>query len=882
MIEHDLSNINVLKSSRLQRIARKRAPIESRQNQIRSLIFNQFIDITLVIALFVTSYLINDYNEVGYVVFLEPFIALLKLIFRQVILVYLNIKKKSQHKRVSNCLKQKFKTTRNGKTQILEGKDLIYGDIIDIEAGQSAPADLHIVKADGDVEYETKDENYQFLICKNMKGNILAGASIFKGNMKCMVEKTSVMKDYQEIKTYTAPSRKILISKFNKLDKIFSIIVMTLGFLLFGINYVRIEKNQMDEQALKQEVLKLIQAIISFMIAVLPNLFIYLENVDAFVFDEMYNNGIVACEDRTVDEIGYASVIDANIFPIITSDVLTIQQFTTISDDIVDLFKVEDAGYELKGKITQGNEEVENISSRKAINCLLKGSMLCGNPGINYNEDGFSITSTFKFLPALQVFATKLLQTPIDDDSNIHLLSSWTKIRKENEIKTIRVDDQSILFQCGTNEYLFGSYKDVLAKCTYYIDDETGEEKKLNSDVILKLSYSYNIWANNYLPKALAYKIDNKYVWVAGISFYNQIRREALSSLEYFNSIGIKYFLFSEEDLDVSKNYARMLKLSTENIITSEKWNELKKNEKIEIFKNSTIFSNLSESEKLEVIELQKEIGKLVCMISTKIYDVSLLRKSDISVTSSKSLPCIRNASSLVIDNNLIRQLVKAIKISRTATHSLSSSTRYLISSNVSQIIIYLLLNILDISFSTKILLLVNILTLPFIIPIISHSFKFNEPSSISSKQTIIHFMISGIIGALSLFAIFIFYCSFYNEGPQVPYQSILLSNLSQTYKKGIINSNKIIFTICGITLIYINIVNAIDAVSYKNFDPLHNKTLLISIIFSVSTFIGLSNFEKTQKMFNLVSLESQLWTFTFLFSIPLLLVNSILSNIFK
>ncbi|KAH0793982.1 calcium-translocating P-type ATPase, SERCA-type [Histomonas meleagridis] len=788
--------------------------------------------------------------------------------------IYFEHKNRNLKKETFKYLSQTFKVHRNNHITNVNGEDLVCGDIIELSSGNRAPAGLLILNVNSPtVEYETLDENSQLTTSTNREGEIIAGSSILKGNLQCLVIKVSSMKDFKTISVRSTPSGKRLISQLNNFSKISSILIIVLCFLIFLLNV----QNPKDTKTL----LIIFRLSLALAIVSIPeNLSLYLRNSQIIASHEMSKNNTIVIDTHSIDTIGNVSVLCYDLFSTLASDILTVNQFSTISNELVDLFHVENKGYQLNGRITQNDEECTDLNSRKAIEKLIISLMLIDQPGIIYNENNFVITSSNKRIPSLQIFANKLMHKVFDKDPNIQLLKAWTSIKRNKETEVIVNNENKIVFKCDNNIYKIGNYQKVLNKCKYYVDDETGEEKLISNELRKKLEYlCSNIWAKQFIPKGISYKENNNgnHVWISGIAISNLLRKDALSSIELCKSSDIKTILISNEDEEITSMYSEMLRFPKDDIINDKQWSKMSNEEKKNIIKQKNVFCGFSSAEKIELINHLKENNEFVGFVSTNVDDISALRSSDVGITLSNSNECIRGVSSMILKNNSLNSISKAAMFSRSTKLTSIACLRFILSCGIAQIVNYLIYGIIGIQckFSSSVILVLSLLTLPFTQCIASNVYMTKKKTKNFLAKSVIRFVVSGIVGGVSAFGAALYYYSFDSNGLQIPYQSILFGKR---------NSMKSLFiddvpaTLSAVTLLGVYIMNAIDAVSGSGYKSIK---LAVFIVISISLLACFTCVRQIGNVLHLAWLEPMQWLTSFVFTIPLFVVNFILRIIF-
>lgn len=349
------------------------------------------------------------------------------------------------------------------------------------------------------------------------------------------------------------------------------------------------------------------------------------------------------------------------------------------------------------GTITNGKMEVISIldgslNEYTNINELLPSYRQILIDSIIYNNDSEYDSTT-----------NKIIGGNITDKA----LLSFTGQNKKDTIKII----DKIMFN-SQNKYsisiieknnkkikLIKGAPDVLLKYTTNYIDENGKSKYLDKEKlmsIIKEKTNKGIRAIAISTSQSIYPTDNirRNILVGIIFIKDEIRKEARDGLNLIKSAGINTIMVTGDSKETATSIAKEVGIVSNNadvILSSNELSKINNDELKKIIPRLKVVSRALPEDKKRLVLLSKELGLVTGMTGDGVNDCIALKKADVSFAMGSGTEVAKEASDIVILDNNIVSISKAILYGRTIFKNIRKFIIFQLSVNVSAILLALI-----------------------------------------------------------------------------------------------------------------------------------------------------------------------------------------------
>lgn len=240
---------------------------------------------------------------------------------------------------------------------------------------------------------------------------------------------------------------------------------------------------------------------------------------------------------------------------------------------------------------------------------------------------------------------------------------------------------------------------DVLLKYTTNYIDENGKSKYLDKEKlmsIIKEKTNKGIRAIAISTSQSIYPTDNirRNILVGIIFIKDEIRKEAKDGLNLIKSAGINTIMVTGDSKETATSIAKEVGIVSNNadvILSSNELGKINDDELKKIIPRLKVVSRALPEDKKRLVLLSKELGLVTGMTGDGVNDCIALKKADVSFAMGSGTEVAKEASDIVILDDNIVSISKAILYGRTIFKNIRKFIIFQLSVNVSAILLALI-----------------------------------------------------------------------------------------------------------------------------------------------------------------------------------------------
>lgn len=240
---------------------------------------------------------------------------------------------------------------------------------------------------------------------------------------------------------------------------------------------------------------------------------------------------------------------------------------------------------------------------------------------------------------------------------------------------------------------------DVLLKYTTNYIDENGKSKYLDKEKlmsVIKEKTNKGIRAIAISTSQSIYPTDNirRNILVGIIFIKDEIRKEARDGLNLIKSAGINTIMVTGDSKETATSIAKEVGIVSNNddvILSSNELSKINDDELKKIILRLKVVSRALPEDKKRLVLLSKELGLVTGMTGDGVNDCIALKKADVSFAMGSGTEVAKEASDIVILDDNIVSISKAILYGRTIFKNIRKFIIFQLSVNVSAILLALI-----------------------------------------------------------------------------------------------------------------------------------------------------------------------------------------------
>lgn len=623
----------------------------------------------LLIALAVkTIFLFKDfdfYETIGI------FIAILLATFISTISEYGS--EKAFNKLQEDSLKLKSKVRRDGSIQEILIGEIVKNDIVLLETGDKIPADGVLLKGYLEVDEsmlngETKEAKKYSLVGEIKDNNKLyRGTTIYSGYGEMQVLNIGTSTLYGKIalelteKEPTSPLKSRLVDLAKIISKIGYIgaLLVTLAYLYSKI----VISNNYDLVLIKETITNF---------RLMADYLIYSLTLSVTII-------VVAVPEGLPMMI--TLVLSSNMKKMLKENVLVRKLVGIETAGNINILLTDKTGTLTKGKLEVISILDSNLKELK-INDVKSNKLYFDN--MYYNND-----SCFND-------QTEVVGGNITDKAILKYIGLSPTLKK-NIVNKKHFDSTSKYSSASLNDntlitYFKGASEVLIPKCSKYLVNNQ-ERTLINKNFIEEKIKE--ITKKGIRVLVMAYKKGNEelsnLVFLGLILLKDELRDEAKQGVSLIKSASIKVVMITGDSKETAKNIAKevgILDNVNDLVLTSKELNELSDNELLEKLDNLKVVSRALPSDKTRLVKLYQKKDLIVGMTGDGVNDAPALKNADVGFSMGSGSEVSKEASDIIILDNNILSISKAILYGRTIFKSIRKFIIYQLSVNATALIL--------------------------------------------------------------------------------------------------------------------------------------------------------------------------------------------------
>lgn len=579
---------------------------------------------------------------------------------------------------------------RNGNLITIESKYLVEGDIIEVAAGDSIPADGVIIE-NGGISCDESSLTGENLPVKksvynggdtsslNLNYMCYMGTSAVKGN--AVVRVTAIGKDTQMGKVSSMLNS--IEQPLTPLQKKLGSLGKTLGIICIGVCVVVFAAGLLRGEP----AFDMFMTAITIAIAAIPEgLPATVTIALAMAVRRMFSANALVKKLHSVETLGCASVICTDKTGTVTQNKMMVTRIAVQSD------KLEQ--YEVgENEITKNAKSID-----KDENYSFNDLLICGAVCNEVRVSSDSLTEQVNKKRNRKMSSINF----VGDPTEVAVVNACAKARVYRsklgvEIKNVEPFESdtrrmSVVCRNGGEEitYIKGAVDVVLLMCSYY-QNSKNEYIAMSSKVIENINQTADSYAKQGL-RVLAFmqiRAGHK-IFLGLMGMQDPPRVGVKESVLSCHRAGIDVKMITGDHKLTAESVAQQVGILYDGKIgvTGAELDRMSDEQLEREIENIAVFSRVTPAHKLKIVKALKAQRKICAMTGDGINDAPAIKEADIGVAMGESgTDVTKQAADVILCDDNFKTLVTAVAQGRTIYSNIRKLVRYLISCNIGEVV---------------------------------------------------------------------------------------------------------------------------------------------------------------------------------------------------
>ena len=639
--------------------------------------FEQLADPMIIVLLIAAGVnlvtIIIDRMQGGHESFAEFFIILAVVLLNAILGVVQEGKAEQAIEALKQMTSSTTKVIRDGNLHAVKSDDLVIGDVVVLEAGDSVPADCRIIESaslkveeaalTGESVPSEKDvktltaENGKDVPLGDRKNMLYMGTTVVYGRAVAVVVATGMQTEMGKIADVLAQAEDEetpLQKKLNSLSKILSFLVLGIALFIFVFNLISKGAGWNLEVVLDSFIVA-----VSLAVAAIPEgLATVVTIVLSMGMTKMAKQNAVVKKLTAVETLGCTQVICSDKTGTLTQNKMT----------VVEHYGADEAL--LARAMAQCSDAVIDSEKLEAIGEPTECALVNYAYKLGLNKSDMEQTEK------------RIAEAPFDS------------MRKM--MSTLHTAENGVV------QYTKGAPDEILKKCTHVWID--GQIQSLSEEKRAEILAANKGMANNALRVlAAAFKtydalpadvspeaIETELIFVGLTGMIDPIRPEVKDAISLCKDAGIRAVMITGDHIDTAIAIAMQLGIITDKsqAITGAEMAEIPDEEFEEKITQYSVYARVQPEHKVRIVNTWKKRGCITAMTGDGVNDAPSIKSADIGVGMGiTGTDVTKGAADMVLQDDNFATIVTAVGEGRRIYDNICKTIQFLLSSNLAEVI---------------------------------------------------------------------------------------------------------------------------------------------------------------------------------------------------
>lgn len=846
------------------------------------------------------------------------------------------------------------KVIRNGSVQRVKAEDLVPGDIVQVAVGDRVPADCRLLSIHsngfrvdqailtGESESVAKDTRAvtdKHAVKQEQANLIFSGTTIVNGYADAIVVLTggsTAIGDIHESITSQISEPTPLKQKLNDFGDMLAKVITVICVLVWVINVEHF--NDPAFGGWTKGAIYYLKIAVSLGVAAIPEgLAVVITTCLALGTRKMAQKNAVVRSLPSVETLGSCSVICSDKTGTLTTNQMSVEKMLYLGSlgTQFEEIDVEGTTFAPEGQLSRNGKALSQVAvSSPTVRQMTEVMALCNSATLSYDAKNSHYSCIGEPTEgALRALVEKIgtddkttndtiMRTP--GSERLHTASAYFAKRfplkatyefsRDRKSMSVRVEN-------GTQQKLLvkGAAESILERCSHVVLGENGSKVSLTKEHLNLLSQQVVAYGNQGLRVMALASVDDvsaspllnkaqtsddyaqleqNMTLLGLVGMLDPPRLEVEDSIQKCREAGIRVIVITGDSPNTAESICRHIGVFdadedlTGKSFTGRQFDSLSESEQLEAVKTASLFSRTEPTHKSKLVDLLQSQNHVVAMTGDGVNDAPALKKSDIGVAMGTGTDVAKLAADMVLTDDNFATITLAVEEGRSIYSNTQQFIRYLISSNIGEVVSIFLTAALGMpeALIPVQLLWVNLVTdgLP------ATALSFNPPDHDVMRRAprkrdeplvggwlLFRYMVIGTyVGAATVFG-YAWWFLYNSEGPQITFWQLSHFHKCPTEFAEVgcemfsNDMSKSASTVSLSILVVIEMLNAMNALSsgesLLTFFLWNNMMLVYAIVLSMALHFAILYVPFLQGLFSILPLNWVEWKAVLAISSPVM-----------
>lgn len=689
-------------------------------------------------------------QEEGWTAFVDPVVILTILILNAIVGVSQESSAEKAIAALQEYSANKAKVLRNGMISEIKADELVPGDIVHVAVGDRIPADCRLLSIQSNsfrvdqsiltgesesVVKETEAIKDEQAVKQDQVNILFSGTTVVTGHAHAVVVLTgpnTAIGDIHESITAQISQPTPLKEKLNDFGDMLAKVISGICILVWLINIQHFNDPSHGNSWTKGAIYYLKIAVSLGVAAIPEGLAVVITTCLALGTRKMAAKNAIVRSLPSVETLGSCSVICSDKTGTLTTNQMSVSKVVHVDEDGTGLEELDVRGtsFAPEGEILKdGQPMIDLAASSSTVAQMAQVAAICNESKLSYDAK----TNTYNNVGeptegALRVLVEKIGTRSAQHNAKRQKLTPEQKLHfasqdYEDSAPKLRTyefsrDRKSMSVLVGGSDktkklLVKGAPESILERCTHCLVGSDGKRATLNKKLLSLLNEEVTEYGNRGLRVMALASVDNVTskltVSAKTTKEYGQLeqgmtllglvgmldppRPEVAQSIRECREAGIRVVVITGDNQNTAETICKQIGVFGEyedlrgKSYTGRQFDDLDDSEKLKAAKTASLFSRTEPGHKSKLVDLLQSAGEVVAMTGDGVNDAPALKKSDIGVAMGTGTDVAKLAADMVLADDNFATIESAVEEGRSIYNNTQQFIRYLISSNIGEVV---------------------------------------------------------------------------------------------------------------------------------------------------------------------------------------------------
>ena len=640
------------------------------------------------------------------------------------------------------------KVQRNGKIKRVKAEELVPGDIISIAVGDRIPADCRVLSIHsnsfridqsiltGESESVSKDTHAiedDDAVKQDQINMLFSGTTVVTGHANAVVVLTganTAIGDIHESISAQISQPTPLKEKLNEFGDVLAKVITVICVLVWLINIGNF--NDPSHGSFAKGAIYYLKIAVSLGVAAIPEgLAVVITTCLALGTRKMAAKNAVVRNLPSVETLGSCSVICSDKTGTLTTNQMSVNKLLFLNDSGKGLEEVtvEGTSFAPEGVVSSNGKTLDHpAASSTTIAQITEVAALCNDALLAYDAEKGAYSNVGEPTEgALRTLAEKIgtpdvAHNAAKSGATPEQLLHYSSAHYEKRFQRLATYEfsrdrksMSVLVTDGNVQRLLvkGAPESVIDRCSHVLISSNGRKVPLTDSLSALLQKEVVEYGNRGLRIMALASVDNvsspltksaktsteynqleqKMTLLGLVGMLDPPRPEVKDSIRLCRQAGIRVVVITGDNQNTAETICRQIGVFGEDedltgkSYTGRQFDALSESEQLAAAKNASLFSRTEPTHKSKLVDLLQSTGEVVAMTGDGVNDAPALKKADIGVAMGSGTDVAKLAADMVLADDNFATIEAAVEEGRSIYNNTQQFIRYLISSNIGEVV---------------------------------------------------------------------------------------------------------------------------------------------------------------------------------------------------